>query len=89
MVNMLFIIIQERRKTMLNKTNSKLKKFMKGEKPMKIKSKKGFGINEVIGIAAGVIIAAVVVIPGLRTFASSVMTELTTWWGTATTGLFS
>lgn len=74
---------------MLKQAKNNFKKFRKGEKLMKLKSKKGFGINEVIGIAAGVIIAAVVVIPGLRTFASTVMTELSTWWGDATTGLFS
>ncbi len=72
-------------------------KVMKGETKMKIevrktlylKSKKGFGINEIIGIAAGVIIAAVVVIPGLRAFAQTMMTELTAWWGDMSTVLFS
>ena len=61
----------------------------KGERIMNCRSKKGFGINEIIGIAAGVIIAAVVVIPGLRTFAQTIMTELTTWWSGMSTTLFS
>ena len=61
----------------------------KGEIKMKIKSRQGFGINEIIGIAAGVIIAAVVVIPGLRTFAQTIMTELTAWWSDMSTTLFS
>ncbi|MHB8964327.1 MAG: hypothetical protein ACYC5K_14380 [Saccharofermentanales bacterium] len=56
---------------------------------MKIFSRKGFGINEVIGIAAGVIIAAVIVIPGLRTFAVSVMSGLTAWWKTISVNIFS
>lgn len=56
---------------------------------LSLKSKKGFGINEIIGIAAGVIIAAVVVIPGLRTFAQTILTELTTWWGTVSTSIFA
>lgn len=52
----------------------------KGSNAMIFSGKKGFGINEVIGIAAGVIIAAVIVIPGLRQFALQVMEALTTWW---------
>lgn len=52
----------------------------KGVVHMNLKSKQGFGINEIIGIAAGVIIAAVVVIPGLRDFAQTIMTELSAWW---------
>ena len=45
-----------------------------------LKTRKGFGINEVIGIAAGVIIAALVVIPGLQAFAADVIDRLGTWW---------
>ena len=48
----------------------------------------GFGINEVIGIAAGVIVAALVVIPGLQSFAGDVIDRLGTWWGGMATGLF-
>jgi hypothetical protein len=47
----------------------------------RLKTRKGFGINEVIGIAAGVIIAAMVVIPGLQTFAGDVIDRLGIWWG--------
>ena len=49
----------------------------------------GFGLNEVIGIAAGIIIAVVVVIPGLRQFATSVLGQLTQWWNTMASGIFS
>ncbi|MHB1485164.1 MAG: hypothetical protein ACYCYI_10925 [Saccharofermentanales bacterium] len=63
--------------------------FKKGEKSMKLRSKKGFGINEIIGIAAGVIIAAVIVIPGLRSFAQTIMTALTTWWASISSSLFA
>ena len=51
--------------------------------------KRGFGLNEVIGIAAGIIIAAAVVIPGLQTFAGTVMTQLTTWWSEMSSGIFT
>lgn len=63
--------------------------FMKKRILKKLQSKKGFGINEIIGIAAGVIIAAVVVIPGLRSLAQTMMSELTTWWGDMSLILFS
>jgi len=71
-----------------NLTN-KIKKERKETKIMNLRSKKGFGINEIIGIAAGVIIAAVVVIPGLRTFAETVMGQLTTWWTGISTSIFT
>jgi hypothetical protein len=40
----------------------------------------GFGLNEVLGIAAALIIAAFVVIPQLRDFASLITDRLGTWW---------
>lgn len=42
---------------------------------------RGFGMNELLGIAAALIIAAFVIIPSLRTFAKSVMDGLSDWWG--------
>lgn len=49
---------------------------------------RGFGLNEVIGIAAAIIIAAIVVIPGLQTFAQSVIDNLDTWWGNMAESMF-
>jgi len=54
-----------------------------------IRSRQGFGLNEVIGIAAGIIIAVVVVIPGLRGFAASVLDQLTDWWNSMAAGIFA
>jgi hypothetical protein len=51
--------------------------------------KKGFGLNEVIGIAAGIIIAVVVVIPGLRGFAGSILDNLTSWWNGMAASVFA
>lgn len=49
----------------------------------------GFGMNELLGIAAALILAAFIIIPGLRTFAGSVMSRLTTWWsGTVVSNIF-
>lgn len=73
---------------MLMQKMNDVKKMKKGRMPI-VLNKRGFGINEIIGIAAGVIIAAVVVIPGLRTFAQTIMTELTTWWESMSAVLFA
>lgn len=54
----------------------------------RLKTRRGFGINEVIGIAAGVIIAALVVIPGLQLFAGDVLDRLGLWWSDMADGLF-
>jgi hypothetical protein len=40
----------------------------------------GFGMNELLGIAAALIIAAFVILPGLQKFAGTVMAGLTDWW---------
>jgi|YNPMSStandDraft_1061717.scaffolds.fasta_scaffold22654_5 hypothetical protein len=44
------------------------------------KSNKGIGIAELIGVAALFIIAAFILIPGLRSFAQNVINALNTWW---------
>lgn len=44
-------------------------------------NKMGFGLNEVLGIAAGIIIAALIVIPGLKSFADGIIDSLNDWWG--------
>lgn len=50
---------------------------------------RGFGMNELLGIAAALIIAAFVIIPSLRTFANSIMTGLDNWWdATISTRIF-
>ena len=54
-----------------------------------LSSRRGFGLNEVIGIAAGIIIAAVVVIPGLQSFATSLIGNLESWWNDMAATLFA
>jgi len=44
-----------------------------------LNNRNGFGLYEVIGIAAVLIVAAFVVIPGFRTFAQNVMSEMDGW----------
>ncbi len=51
--------------------------------------KRGFGLNEVIGIAAGIIIAVVVVIPGLQGFAGDILGNLTNWWNDMASSVFA
>jgi len=55
----------------------------------KLTSRKGFGLNEVIGIAAGIIIAVVVVIPGLQGFAGDILENLTDWWNDMASSVFA
>ena len=50
--------------------------------------KRGFGLNEVIGIAAGIIIAGLVIIPGLIAFSETVMDRLDIWWTEISNDLF-
>ncbi len=39
-----------------------------------------FGISSVIGIAIGLIVAAFILIPGIETFASRIMSDMLSWW---------
>lgn len=45
-----------------------------------LKDERGFGMNELLGIAAALIIAGFVVVPGLRRLAQSIMNGLEGWW---------
>lgn len=40
----------------------------------------GFGLNELLGIAAALIIAGFIIIPQMQTFAQSLMEGLANWW---------
>ncbi len=42
----------------------------------------GFGMNEILGIAATLIIAAFIVIPQLSSFSKTIMEGLSSWWTT-------
>lgn len=53
------------------------------------KDTRGFGLNELLGIAAAFILAAFIIIPGLRDFADSVMSDLNTWWASISDIIFS
>lgn len=54
--------------------------IFKGNAKKLINKRNGFGMNELLGIAAAVILAAFIVIPGLRKFSTDIMTGLTNWW---------
>lgn len=48
---------------------------------MRLRSERGeFGISSLIGVAIGLIIAAFVLIPGVRAFAGKIMTDMGSWW---------
>ncbi len=42
----------------------------------------GFGLYEVIGIVAVLLVAAFVVIPGFRSFSEGILADLQTWFDT-------
>jgi len=48
----------------------------------------GFGLNEFLGIAAALIIAAFVIIPGLTDFAKDVMEQFGKWWNNISEEIF-
>lgn len=53
----------------------------------KLRSESGeFGISSLIGVAIGLIIAAFVLIPGVRTFAGKIMTDMGSWWNNVVSG---
>ena len=66
----------------------KLKRTMKLLKNTIWYNEKGFGLNEILGIAAGIIIAALVVIPGLRNFSQNIIETLVNWWSTIQSKIF-
>lgn len=80
------IIVQRTGKTAAGDLAERQQKL---ELPIQLRRKSGFGINEVIGIAAGIIIAVVIVIPGLQGFAGSILQNLTTWWNNMAASIFS
>lgn len=69
---------------MMRKTNLETRKNNKVNKSALVKflaAEKGeFGISSVIGIAIGLIVAAFILIPGIETFATNIMTDMQLWW---------
>lgn len=53
-----------------------------------VKRKDGFGMNEFLGIACALVIAALIIIPGLKTFSSLIMEQLEEWWTGIRTKIF-
>lgn len=46
------------------------------------------GIGFIIAIAASVVIAAFILIPGVSDFADGVITSMSTWWGDVASDIF-
>ncbi|MBM7560978.1 hypothetical protein [Fusibacter tunisiensis] len=50
---------------------------------LRVREERGdFGMNAVIGIAIGLIVAAFVLLPGIRGFADTIVKDLQNWWDT-------
>lgn len=64
-----------------------IKKYLKGQFALKKQKwfsdiRGEFGMSSIIGLAIGLIVAAFILIPGVRTFATSVITDMQSWWTT-------
>lgn len=65
-------------------------RFKMNELRSKLKEIKGeLGIGTIIGVAVAIIVAGFVLIPGMRSFAQTVLTSMNTWWqNTIQTNIF-
>jgi len=50
---------------------------------------RGFGLNELLGIAAALIIAGFVIIPGFKGIAKNMVELLEEWWGNVANKIFT
>lgn len=48
----------------------------------------GFGMNEILGIAMGLILVAFVILPGLKDLTSNIMEALSDWWSEISENMF-
>lgn len=53
------------------------------------RKRSGFGLNEVIGIAITVTVAALIVAPGVQGLAQTVITNMNTWFTSISGDLFA
>ena len=54
-----------------------------------VQNNKALGIAEIVGVAIVLVVGAFVLIPGFRTFATTVLTAINTWWtSTISTRIF-
>jgi len=63
------------------------KMLIKGR--LMLKREEGFGMNELLGIAAALILAAFIIIPGLKELADGVINKLKEWWSNIANMTFS
>ena len=79
-------------KTISNNTYYKLKHNLQNKIFKKannlLANESGFGMNEVLGIALAIIVAAFVIIPELRNLSENIISRLTTWWTTVSGKIF-
>ncbi len=50
------------------------------KKRLMTEEKGEFGLSAIISIAVGLIITSFIVIPSIKVFATSVMTDMQSWW---------
>lgn len=69
---------------------SVIKKYVLTQVEAFFKNERGeLGLNAIIGIAIGLIVTAFILIPGIQTFATKILTDMQTWWdGSISTKVF-
>lgn len=60
----------------MKKNRLTIKEFLESERG-------DFGMSAIIGVAIGLIVAAFILIPGIQTFATQIMTDMHNWWANA------
>jgi hypothetical protein len=70
------------------KKEKSLEQAGSGKIRFSLSGESGFGMNEVLGIAAALIIAGLVIIPGLMDFARNILLEMDSWWSDIATEIF-
>ena len=75
--------------TQLQQIRQNLRKSRTGMHRSPLKRRAGFGLNEFIGISAALMIAALVVVPGIRNFSEVMLDDMAMWWVDVSQGIFA
>lgn len=67
-------------KQQIQKTRATLSKARSQARRAIWNRRAGFGLNEIIGASVAVMIAAMVVVPGLQNFSENVVDKMSLWW---------
>ncbi len=52
------------------------------------KKRDGWGIAELLAVIVGIVVVVIILAPGIKTFASDVLTSMESWWSVASAEFF-